>query len=870
MTEDEFCDELDSEIFDDFLELVAATERAPRRDVRVKPGDVLAQRFEVRRQLGAGGMGQVFAVYDRDQKYEVALKALGAVTPRSLELLKREFRAACELVHPNLVRLHELFVDGGELFFTMDLVEGETLPDVLKRAPQLGTAHLREIFSQLAAAIEALHRAGTLHRDLKPSNFLIGAADGRVVLLDFGLAHPIGESGREPAGTPAYMAPEQCLSEPLTEATDWYAFGVVLYEALTGKLPRRLPADELLSGAPADLRDLCLQLLSLRPTDRPSAERILEVVGSTPRETFSIAPSRRRALVGRARELAELVRAYDATRAGQPAFVVIEGPSGIGKTALMEHFIAGLHGKRFVLLSSRCRERESMSYKAIDGLIDGLVAELDALPEDEAAALLPVGIGQLTLLFPALRAASVISRIAPKTFENLEQTTVRDQGVAAFVELLCNLRTRGPLIVWIDDLQWSDVESAMLLGPLLSGERAIPLLFVGGQRSRLGGDSAMLRALAEIGGLPACTQLSLGPLAADDSEQLAFAVLEGHTDNARELARSIVRDAGGHPLFIAELAYTVTEGAAWRRAPSTLLELVGARVEALEPDARALLELSAIAGTPLSRAELRSALGVERRLAATAFDVLKALRLVRTQGPLDDDVVDLQHDRIREIIVDGLDERRSRRYHGQLASALEASPNAPPERIALHLEAAGEPVRASSFFLTAADRAFKTLAFAHAAALYAHGLEYLNAPPEKHRALQVRRAEALAYAGRGIAAADVYLTVARGAPAVERIELQRRGAEQLLLAGELERGLDVIQQVLEQIKMRPLRRGMRALLSIAAGRAQVRARGLRHRVRDESQVAPADLARLDASWTISCSLSLIDPVCGADFQNEHL
>ncbi len=332
-----------------------------------------------------------------------------------------------------------------------------------------------------------------------------------------------------------------------------------------------------------------------------------------------------------------------------------------------------------------------------------------------------------------------------------------------------------------------------------------------------------------------------------------------------------MRDAGGHPLFIAELAYgAASEGGAWRSAPSTLLELVGVRVAGLEPNARALLELSAVAGTALSRGELRRALGLDRRLAQTAFDALKALRLVRTQGLLDDDPIDVQHDRIREIIVDQLDARQGRRYHGQLAVALEASPDAAPERVAVHFEAAGEPERASGFFLSAADRAFKTLAFAHAAALYARGLAHLQAPPEKQRAIQVRRAEALAYAGRGIAAADVYLSVAEGAPDIERTELQRRGAEQLLLAGELERGLATIQRVLQRIEMRPLRRGVRALLSIAVGRAQVRARGLRHRVRDESEVLPEDLARLDASWTISCSLSLIDPVCGADFQNEHL
>ncbi|MET0791946.1 MAG: protein kinase [Polyangiaceae bacterium] len=872
MAEEDFCDELDSELFDDFIERVAATELAPQRSARVRPGDVLANRFEVRRQLGAGGMGQVFAAWDREQSYEVALKVLRAVTPRSLERLKREFRAACELVHPNLVRLHQLFADDTQLFFTMDLVEGNTLPELLKQQTESRMPVLREIFSQLAVAIDALHRAGTLHRDLKPSNFLISALERRVVLLDFGLAHPIGESGREPAGTPAYMAPEQRLNEPLTEATDWYAFGVVLYEALSGKLPQPLPSHEQLAGVPADLRDLCVQLLSLRAADRPRAPHVLRVVGATPRETFSLAPTGQRPIVGRAREFAQLRAAYQSTHSGQPAFVLIDGPSGIGKTALMEHFVASLTGERCVLLSSRCRERESMSYKAVDGLIDCLVSELDALADEDADALLPDGIEQLTVLFPALRAARVIAQLASKNFDHVEQTTVRDQGVAAFVELVGNLRARGPLIIWVDDLHWSDAESALLLGPLLSGAHAVPVLFVGSQRSRLGQDGALVSALGDAGALPASRQLSLTSLAAEHAEQLAFSVLEGRAQDARELARTIARDAGGHPLFIAELAYgAASRGADWQSAPSTLFELVETRVAALDSDARALLELSAIAGTPLSRAELRRALGVDRRLVANALDALKALRLVRTQGLLDDETaVDIQHDRIREIIVDRLDDRQSRHCHARLAAALEASPDALPERIALHLQFAGDLGRASNFFLAAAERASKALAFARAATLYAQGLEHAQGEPHKILALQVRRAEALAHAGRGIAAADVYLSIADKAPPVERTELQRRGAEQLLLSAELERGLQVIQDVLRQIDMRPLRRGIRALLSIAVGRAQVRARGLAYRVQDEARVDAAELARLDASWTISCSLSLIDPVCGADFQNEHL
>jgi serine/threonine protein kinase len=101
-------------------------------------------------------MGQVFAVFDRERQERVALKVLGNLTSRSSSQLKQEFRAASEMIHPNLVRLHELLVDGSEWFFTMDLVEGVTLRTLLHEAPQRAADQLREIFRQLALGLQAL------------------------------------------------------------------------------------------------------------------------------------------------------------------------------------------------------------------------------------------------------------------------------------------------------------------------------------------------------------------------------------------------------------------------------------------------------------------------------------------------------------------------------------------------------------------------------------------------------------------------------------------------------------------------------------------------------------------------------------------
>ncbi|MFI5288842.1 MAG: serine/threonine-protein kinase, partial [Polyangia bacterium] len=233
------------------------------------------ERFELRSRLGAGGMGVVYEALDRERDVRVALKTLRAPSAEALLRLKREFRALQGLEHPNLVNLGELIEAAGQWFFTMELIDGidlltwvrpgSEIPSLAQtadspfgevaqgaaRSPNavggtLDLSRLRQAIAQLASGLFALHRAHKVHRDIKPSNVLVTPA-GRVVLLDFGLiAEGFGDrdEGRV-TGTPAYMAPEQSASDRVGPEADWYAMGVVLFEALTGRLP--------FDGAPLEL-----------------------------------------------------------------------------------------------------------------------------------------------------------------------------------------------------------------------------------------------------------------------------------------------------------------------------------------------------------------------------------------------------------------------------------------------------------------------------------------------------------------------------------------------------------------------------------------------------------------------------------------
>ena len=289
-------------------------------------------RFRIVRELGRGGMGVVYEATDGQSDEAVALKVLRETSAQHLLLLKNEFRALADLQHPNLVALRELHADGDRVFLTMELLEGQdlltsargacsrtgaawldgktrtvglapddTLPPPGSSGPAADTVPppvatplssgaltaLRDRLGQVAEGLTALHVAGLLHRDVKPSNVLV-TNDGRAVLLDFGLVAELEDDtvtlDDGVAGSVPYMAPEQAEGSTLSAASDWYAFGAMLYEALVGHPPFTGsiaevfrakqtatvdPPSKLVDGVPDDLEALCLGLLDRDPSARP-------------------------------------------------------------------------------------------------------------------------------------------------------------------------------------------------------------------------------------------------------------------------------------------------------------------------------------------------------------------------------------------------------------------------------------------------------------------------------------------------------------------------------------------------------------------------------------------------------------------------
>jgi serine/threonine-protein kinase len=214
------------------------TGHGPLDDARFAPGHIFASRHRIVSLLGRGAMGEVYRAEDLKLGQPVAIKLLAVSGARRGQRVLRfitEVRLARTISHPNVCRVYDIGEADGWCYVSMELIDGETLESLLRRIGRLPTEKALDIARQLCAGLAAAHDRGVLHRDLKPSNIMVDGR-GRIRIMDFGLAVPTGEwTIGEIAGTPAYMAPEQVVGERVTERTDLYALGVVLYELYAGR-----------------------------------------------------------------------------------------------------------------------------------------------------------------------------------------------------------------------------------------------------------------------------------------------------------------------------------------------------------------------------------------------------------------------------------------------------------------------------------------------------------------------------------------------------------------------------------------------------------------------------------------------------------
>lgn len=909
-------------------------------------------RFRIRRRLGSGGMGVVYEAHDRESDRVVALKALTRTEAAHISRFKNEFRSLADVSHPNLVALYEFMADGQYWFFTMELVPGinfleyvrpgyrarrassdatetlvkgkrdtavmadyeaetqqlDSVESVFSRDSLSGTSFdsslaqskldLNRLFNalrQVAEGLYALHQTGKLHRDIKPSNVLV-TKEGRVVILDFGLVAEIEHRGLYDsvtlAGTPDYMSPEQGAQLPISEASDWYSVGVMLYQALTGRLPFTgkffevmvskqnvdpPPPAEIVRGLPPELNELCMQLLNRDPAKRPSSREVLRVLGHG--KTGPLRPALMPSLtasaveaapfVGRDEHLQKLHTAFEDIQRRQAVTVFIHGSSGMGKSALVRHFLDELKRRQpeIVVLEGRCYERESVPYKALDGVIDSLTKYLSSLPQGRADALMPRDVLTLARLFPVMLQIDSVFDTPQRDEEIPDPFTLRRRAFAALRELLGRISDRQSLVIYIDDLQWSDADSTSLLEDLLRPPDSPPLLLLVSFRTEDIETKPFLRALLSTANAESRRELAVTALSRSEARHLIGQLLGSNAREVEPFIDSIVRESQGNPFLIEQLARYACTSEQRKTTGISLAVMLDARMRHLPRGTRQFLDCLSIAARPVNPEVAYQAAG----LSGDELPLVSSLRAAQfLRGGGSEHTVELYHDRIRETLSAQIEQAKVKQIHRRLAQAIESRGIDDPESLFEHYLGAGERVRAASHAAVAAKKAAALLAFDRAAGFYRRALEL--APVRGTELLEMKQAlaEALVNAGRPAEAADAFLDLARDSSPSRGLDFKRRAAEQLLMGGHINEGLELIRNVLAAVGL-PLPGGpKRALVSLLINRLRIRLRGLNFVERDERDVPEAELFRIDICWAVAAGLGAVDLIRGADFHCRHL
>ncbi len=807
-------------------------------------------RYRVDRPLGRGGMGAVYLTHDALLDRLVALKRAHRYRAADLLRFKREFRVIEGLVHPNLVRLYELGADDDGLYYTMEAIDGADL--VTHCAGDPG-ARLRAALPQLVAALSFLHAHGIVHCDLKPTNVLVDRA-GTVKLLDFGVLAELSRSAHEGvAGTPDYMAPEVIRGEPASPATDAYALGCTMFEVLVGRTPFTGSIPEVLAahlhgpaprpaehatGLPPDLDALAHALLAKDADERPTSGALAEQLANAPAPRRAPAVA---ALLGREDLQGQLTRALT----GSQRPLVLAGPSGVGKSALLEWLARDAEARGWVVFRGASRSTERLPYNAFDAAMDDLAREImrggevrvDACARRVAAEAFP------TLSASSRNVDRARERVRQRLFgwrEELDGCTRREvfDAVATLFDAVA--KARGGLVV-IDDAQWADADSLALLwhllertGPSLRIALAVrtdvainvphPLFARGGCRVEVppleeADMIALLRRTAE----------SLGASASDDALREAARACEGRPFLAEVAGRALARGARGTVLDLVD--------AAWRREGDALALLVAA-------DGWTPLEmLASVLGRPLGEVD-------------DAMRGLAAEGVIRRSGGSYDGVVDLYHDGVRAAALAriGVPERTS--LHGRIADHLLAVDGAPSQEIVRHLLGAGREREAAVHARAAAAAAERQRAFSLAADMYAVALT--RAPED--RAVREARAWALERSSRYTEAAGEWATLARGASGDALLDLSLHEAHALLAASRTREGIRRLDSALAESGHGPVHvRGLRAIDTVSRFLiGPIRAR--RTKARD-----PGLRKRAERNLKIGILLAFVEPLTGMRF-----
>jgi hypothetical protein len=675
----------------------------------VSTAELIGDRYELRRELGHGGVAVVHEAFDRVSGRRIALKRVlakyaGSEHRRAVQLFEREFHTLTQLAHPRIVAVYDYAVDDAGPYYTMELLDGGDLQQLVPVDWRKACALARDVCS----ALSLLHSRRVVHRDVSARNIRC-TGDGLAKLIDLGAMTPMGPNKQMVVGTPPYVCPEALDLMPLDARADLYSLGATLYYALAGRhafaartfqdLKERWessppPPSALVPGIPSPLDALVLDLMQLDRTARPASaaeviERLSAIEGVEVAEQLLVAQAylSTPVLVGRDDELRRTRRATPRAVGGRGGAVLVSGAEGVGRSRFLDACVLDAKLDGAIVLRADADDAAEGDFSTVRSLARSAVAALPASARELGRPLKR----SLASLIPELLEPG--DSVPPQT----DTRPVRAELQGALRDWFLGLSRVKPLFVAVDDLHRIDEASLACLA-LLSHElrRSAIAVVATIDRDAKPASPVALKLLSDN-----ATRITLENLSLPDTEELLASVF-GEVPNVGLLADRIYRVSHGNPRDTMRLAQHLLDrrhvryaAGAWTLPseldaldlPSSMAHALLARVEGLSAGARELAcTLSLSPGLAITFDEVRalSAHGEAPRTMENLSELFRA-EILRNAG----DLYELSQQTWAAALQQDLHEDRVRELELRLARLFELR-KGQEFRVGLHLIRGGE------------------------------------------------------------------------------------------------------------------------------------------------------------------------------------
>jgi len=739
-------------------------------------------RYAILKKLGEGGKGVVYKARDTVLNRVVAIKMLksAVLSEEAYSRFIREAQVVAKLNYPNIRSIYDIGKEDDKQFFVLEFVDGMGLRELMGTYPE-GKCDIQTVLRisiDVCGALLYAHSQGILHRDIKPENILI-TEEGTAKLTDFGLAKMLGQPSITEegivVGTVAYVAPEIALGKGADARSDLYSLGAVLYEMATGRppFPGEDPVKVIFSHihdypvspsklnpkVPQALAECIMKLLEKEPgkrfqtaTDllkvlRDVAEGYLREVLVPSHKPSVVVPSPRPSavreiqLINRVEEMGLLREAVDRAVRGEGGLVFLYGEAGIGKTRLTRELGAYARLRGMQVLYGRCPALFRMDGVPPYVLWNEVIKDyLQACTSEQLYKVIGYYPGEVCKLVPEIKQKlGTIPQSLPISPEH-----ERDRLFEAVSQFVTNISKEAPLLVVLDDLQWTDQSSLLLLHYLARGVYRESLLLLGAYRDTdIDERHPLSPVLTELNRERLLQSVPLKSMSFNDTLEMVKQILE-QDEVPKAFCELVYERIGGNPFFVEEMIKSLKEeGIVYReedkwkikevsriKFPKTVEGVVKARISRLDDESQNVLTLASFIGNDFSFEALRGVTGIEEDKLLELMEKMLKTGLVKERLVRGEGVYSFADVIVRDVVHEEVSLLRHMKLHGTVGCALEKVYAKKIDEhlgeLAYHFLEGNDKEKALDYFLKAGEKVQKVYAHNEAFSYLQHAFELLE------------------------------------------------------------------------------------------------------------------------------------------------